>query len=199
MKNKSRRQFCQICFAAGAGLGSAALLASASSPVAAATLASEENNPDKHSDMNPDYSKIGYCGYRCDICPARSEDRNIRRKMVEGWKKLYGHTMYTEDNIPIAKPCAGCKGKGEIADTSCQARPCAIEKGHVICADCDLFPCRKLQPLLADRQQLLLSVKGKDVSLEEFRMSAMQFENIPVLLRRMAEKGKVPSWVKKLL
>jgi hypothetical protein len=51
--------------------------------LAAETLP-DENMKNRHSDMNLDYAKIGYCGYRCDICPGRSEDRQVRRKMVAG-------------------------------------------------------------------------------------------------------------------
>ena len=34
---------------------------------------------------------IGYCGYNCYLCAARSEDENIRQKMVEAWRKYLGH------------------------------------------------------------------------------------------------------------
>jgi hypothetical protein len=184
---------------AGASIGSGISLTTALPSVSVAEALSDENKKNKHSVQNLDYTKIGYCGYRCDICPGRSEDKKIRRKMVDGWIKLFGHTTYTDDNIPVAKPCAGCKGKGEVADTQCQARACAREKGLILCADCDQFPCQKLRPLLSDRHQLLMYLKGKDVTLEEYTMSAMQFESMPVLLLRMVETGKLPAWVKELL
>lgn len=199
MNKQSRRSFCQLCLMAGASIGSGISLTTALPSVSVAEALSDENKKNKHSVQNLDYTKIGYCGYRCDICPGRSEDKKIRRKMVDGWIKLFGHTTYTDDNIPVAKPCAGCKGKGEVADTQCQARACAREKGLILCADCDQFPCQKLRPLLSDRHQLLMYLKGKDVTLEEYTMSAMQFESMPVLLLRMVETGKLPAWVKELL
>ncbi len=195
----SRRRFCQLCLWGGAGMGSAVFLASALPSAAAGEALPDENRENAYSDQSLDYANIGYCGYRCDMCPGRSEDKPTRRKMVDGWIKLFGHTSYTDENIPVAKPCAGCKGKGEVADLQCQARPCAREKGLVLCADCDQFPCQKLRPLLSDRYQLLLHLKGKTVTLEEYTMSAMQFESMPVLLRRMIDTGRMPSWVKKLV
>ena len=195
MKKQSRRSFCQTCFMASVGIGTAASLAPTLPSLTDAEALANEQKKSNHSDQKIDYTKVGYCGYCCDICPGRSEDKNIRRKMVEGWKKIFGHTSYTEENIPIAKPCAGCKGKGDVSDTQCQARACAREKGVIVCADCDQFPCKKLRPLLSNRNDLLLYVKDKSVTLEEYTMSAMQFENMPVLLKRLIDSGKMPSWV----
>jgi hypothetical protein len=199
MNNTSRRRFCQLCLTAGAGMGSSVLLAPALSSAASAEALTDESNQNKHSDQNLDYTEVGYCGYRCDLCPGRSEDKQTRRKMVDGWIKLFGHTSYTDENIPVAKPCAGCKGKGEVADLQCKARACAREKGLILCADCEHFPCQNLRPLLSDRFQLLMYVKGKSVTLEEYTMSAMQFESMPVLLKRLIDTGKMPPWVKELV
>jgi len=194
MKKQTRRTFCKTCCIATMGIGAVASLGASSLSFAASELL-QDDLTGRQAGQNIDYTRVGYCGYRCDICPGRSEDRNIRRKMVDGWVKIFGHTSYTDENIPVAKPCAGCKGTGEVADTQCQARACAREKGVTICADCDQFPCQKLYPLLADRNQMLLYVKGKSVSLDEYKMSAMQFENLPVLVKRLIETGKMPSWV----
>ncbi|MBN1504340.1 MAG: DUF3795 domain-containing protein [Candidatus Eisenbacteria bacterium] len=213
MDDQTRRRFCQLCLAAGAGIGSGLLTGTAlpsSADSTALTVGSKKTgHPDEksaqsdgkltQSDEKLDYTKIGYCGYRCDICPGRSKDRAVRRKMVDGWIKIFGHTSYTDENIPVAKPCAGCKGEGRVADVQCQARACAREKGVASCADCSEFPCDKLRPLMAARDHLLMYVRDKSVTLEEYTMSAMQFESMPVLLNRMADNGKLPSWVKKLI
>jgi hypothetical protein len=89
--------------------------------------------------------------------------------------------------------------KGNVADTQCQARACAREKGLAICADCDQFPCKKVNQLLSERYGLLMYVKGKSVTLEEYTMSAMQFESMPVLLNRLIDTGKMPGWVKEIV
>lgn len=142
-----------------------------------------------------DDKMIGFCGYDCGICAARSDDIELRRKMVESWKKLYGHTSYTEDNIPIAQPCAGCRGIGEIADKSCQARPCASSKGLDSCADCIDFPCDKVTHLLGDVNGLLLyCCRGKYVTREEFELGARQFCSMPNLVNRMRANGKLSKW-----
>ncbi len=144
---------------------------------------------------------IGYCGYCCHICAGRSNDIGIRRKMVKGWKKIYGHTMYTEDNMPISKPCGGCKGPGDVADTVCQARPCAREKGVELCADCEEFPCKKVSGLLAERLGLLLFCFRKpDATKEEYDLCAKQFEDsMANSVKRLIELGKVPSWAKDMI
>ncbi len=189
MEIQSRRQFCNSCLAASAALGSGILLPGV------LTNAKEKN----FESTETDYSNIGYCGYNCGICPGQTNDKEARRKMVAGWKKLYGLEIYTEENIPIAKPCAGCKGEGDVADIQCQARGCAKEKKVVLCSDCDEFPCEKLRPLLSDRERLLINCRGKNVTRDEYQMSAMQFESMPVHVKRMIETGKIPSWAKDLL
>lgn len=30
---------------------------------------------------------IGYCGYNCHLCAARSDDPAVRQKLLDGWKK----------------------------------------------------------------------------------------------------------------
>jgi hypothetical protein len=76
MKDQSRRCFCQLCLLAGAGLGSAALFATDSGPRAADELKPDDGKAKSGANGDLDYSLIGYCGYRCDICPGSSEDRN---------------------------------------------------------------------------------------------------------------------------
>jgi len=50
---------------------------------------------------------IGYCGYNCYLCAARSDDINVRRKLVDAWRKYLGHQHYTAENVA----CEGCKSK----------------------------------------------------------------------------------------
>ena len=33
---------------------------------------------------------IGYCGYSCHMCAARSDDPDVIKKLVEGWRKIFG-------------------------------------------------------------------------------------------------------------
>ena len=52
----------------------------------------------------------GYCGYNCDLCAARSDDPAVRQKLVDGWRKLFGHQMYTAENVR----CDGCRSDGRL-------------------------------------------------------------------------------------
>jgi hypothetical protein len=38
---------------------------------------------------------IGYCGYNCHLCAARSEDIAVRQKLVDAWHKYLGHENIT--------------------------------------------------------------------------------------------------------
>jgi hypothetical protein len=134
---------------------------------------------------------IGYCGYNCEVCAARSEDRELRQKLVDGWRKLFGHEMYDADNVR----CVGCKNEGPHADTSCAVRPCAIEKGLDSCTDCDEFPCGKLRGLMSCRHGLLTyCAPGKGVTREEYELCMRQFDSMPILMKQLVEKGKLPEW-----
>jgi len=136
---------------------------------------------------------IGYCGYNCHLCAARSDDPAVRQSLVDGWRKIFGHEHYTAENVL----CAGCRSDGPIADQQCQARPCAMEKGLESCADCDEFPCKKLGPLMASRDGMMIFCQPATASIteEEYDLCMRQFDSMPNLVRRMVETGKLPIWV----
>ncbi len=90
---------------------------------------------------------IGYCGYNCHLCATRSEDPNARQKLVDGWRKYFGHENYTVENVQ----CDGCLSDSRIADKMCKARPCAKKKAVENCALCDEFSCDKVKSLMAHR------------------------------------------------
>ncbi len=79
--------------------------------------------------------QMGFRGYDCGSCAARSDDPEVRQKLVDGWRKYFGHQQYTSENVK----CCGCRGGGQIADKSCEVRPCAMAKGVDSCVDCDQF------------------------------------------------------------
>lgn len=138
---------------------------------------------------------IGYCGYNCHLCAARSDDPVIRQKMVDGWKKILGHENYTAENVH----CDGCKSNGRIADKECKARPCAKEKGIEHCAYCDEFPCDKIKYLISSREGMLIWLfpKTSSITEEEYNLCLRQFESMPNLLKILASAGKIPSWTVK--
>ena len=135
---------------------------------------------------------IGYCGYSCHLCAARSDDPEVRQKMVDGWRRIFGHQDYTAENVH----CPGRLAPGDVADKKCKARPCAQEKGVESCVECDEFPCDKMKHLMASREGLLIyCCAGKEppVTPEEYNLCCRQFESMPNLIAKLAEAGKIPS------
>jgi len=136
---------------------------------------------------------IGYCGYNCHLCSARSDDIIVRQKMVNAWRKYLGHEHYTAENVK----CDGCKSKGDnIADKKSEARPCAQEKGLESCAQCDEFPCKKVSHLMGTTVGLLtfLAPKLKDITEEEFNLCVQQWNSMPNLVEILVEEGKLPRF-----
>jgi len=139
---------------------------------------------------------ISYCGYNCHLCAARSEDIEIRQKLVDAWRKYLGHQDYTAENVH----CEGCKSKGDkIADKQCPVRPCVQEKGFDSCAQCAEFPCEKLKKLLSSTAGLVtfLAPKFKDITEEEFNFCVQQWNSMPNLVEILVKEGKLPDFILK--
>ena len=132
---------------------------------------------------------IGHCGYNCHLCAARSDDTEVRQRLVDGWHKYFGHERYTVENVR----CDGCRSDGRIADVECKARPCARERGVEMCPDCDEFPCDKVRPLMASRAGMLLFCYPRTAGMtqEEYDTCMRQFESMGNLVRRLAQRGKL--------
>ena len=123
---------------------------------------------------------IGYCGYNCGICAARSDDPVVRQKLVDGWRRIFGHQMYTAENVK----CDGCYGE-KRADLSCKVRPCVIAKGIENCAHCDQCPCAKLKPLCSSPH--INFVNFGDVPPADYDLAMRQFDNVPELMQIRAQ------------
>lgn len=138
---------------------------------------------------------IGYCGYSCHFCAARSDDPAVRQRLVDGWRSIFGHEQYTAENVR----CDGCLSDGRLADKACKARPCAIERGVKNCAYCEEFVCEKVGHLLASREGLLIFCRPEDgpVTKEEYELCMRQFDSMPNIVRMLADAGKLASWVRK--
>jgi hypothetical protein len=137
---------------------------------------------------------IGYCGYNCYLCAARSDDINLRQKLVDAWRRYLGHEMYTAENVA----CEGCKSEGDkIADKKCEARPCARKKGFESCAQCDDFPCNKVKHLLGSTVSMLTHgvSRLKDITKEEFELAIQQWNSIPNLIKILLDEGRLPSFI----
>jgi hypothetical protein len=127
---------------------------------------------------------LGRCGYRCDLCAARSDDAAVRQKLVDGWRKYLGHQMYTAENVR----CDGCMSDGRLADKKCPVRPCAIAKGVENCAYCEEYPCEKLEGLICSRERFI--EKLGDIPEEDYNLCLRQFESEPELKALCKAGGK---------
>ncbi|MGD2252556.1 MAG: DUF3795 domain-containing protein [Anaerolineales bacterium] len=140
---------------------------------------------------------IGYCGYRCHLCAARSDDPAIRQQLVDGWRRIFGHQLYTAENVR----CDGCLNDGRLADKNCRARPCAIERGVRNCAYCDDFVCDKVRHLLGSREGMLIFSHQQAglVTEEEYELCMRQFESMPNIVEMLVDAGKLEEWVKEIV
>lgn len=127
---------------------------------------------------------LGRCGYRCDLCAARSDNPEIRQKLVDGWRKYLGHQMYTAENVR----CDGCMNDGRLADKNCPIRPCAIQKGVENCAYCDDYPCEKLKEFICSREKFVKRLG--EIPEEDYNLCLRQFESEPELKEIRKALGK---------
>ena len=135
---------------------------------------------------------IGYCGYNCHLCMARSDDPAIRQQLADGWRRIFGHHNYTAENVK----CDGCLSDGRLADKECKARPCAIERGVKNCAYCEDFVCEKVRHLLASREGMLIFCRSRaGLVTEEHELCMRQFESMPNVVRMLVDAGKLARWV----
>jgi hypothetical protein len=166
----SRRAF----LTCAASTGALAMLAGCQSP------GPHSPSPQPDTKAPPTKKIIARCGYRCDLCAARSDDPAVRQKLVDAWRKYYGHTQYTAENVK----CGGCYSN-QLPDQSCKVRPCVIAKGIENCAHCDQCPCAKLKPLCSSPH--ISFVNFGDVPPEDYDLAMRQFDNVPELMQIRAE------------
>jgi hypothetical protein len=140
---------------------------------------------------------ISFCGYRCDLCAARSDDPEVRQRLIDGWRKYLVHQQYTVENVR----CDGCRACGRLADQQCQPRPCARSRRVESCPLCDDFVCDKIGGLLSKRLGILIFFhkRMQNITEEEYNLSIRQFENMPNLVKMLLKGGKLPAWVEKVI
>lgn len=86
---------------------------------------------------------ISVCGIDCGECPARiATMEDDVAKLAEVAKQ------WTTDDMPLNAEdvvCDSCHGPRLFKwCTQCPTRACAVEKGNHTCADCEEYPCDKL-------------------------------------------------------
>ncbi|MBN1433554.1 DUF3795 domain-containing protein, partial [Candidatus Fermentibacterales bacterium] len=84
-----------------------------------------------------------------------------------------------------------------LADRSCKARPCAIDRGLDSCAECEEFPCGTLRTLMASPAGMLLFCLPRTGSItrEEYELCMRPFDSMGNLVRKLSEIGRLPARV----
>ncbi len=103
---------------------------------------------------------IAHCGLDCDICPTmiatKTNDAMLRRQTAEKWSAQYGAEIAAEDIS-----CDGCNsisGKLFKHCSVCEIRSCSTGKGNVTCANCDQYPCTKLDLIFTNEPSAKLKL-----------------------------------------
>lgn len=120
---------------------------------------------------------IARCGYRCDLCAARSQDAKERRRLADGWRRIYGLQNCTADSVR----CDGCLSDGRLVHPNCEVRSCCLDLGYENCAECEDFPCEKLHRLMTCRSQQ--QQQRPRVSKPSYQRCCRQFDSIPRLIK----------------
>jgi len=135
--------------------------------------------------------KIGFCGYRCEICPAYKDNINSdedRQKVSDGWFKYYGFRIAAEEIY-----CDGCLAEGcadpQRIDPECEVRACALQRGLPNCAHCDDFICEKLSEKMIDTEKIAEGVGGS-IPQEDFERFVKPYDSAKILKDLRKELGK---------
>ncbi len=144
------------------------------------------------------------CGYRCDLCLAYAENIMVndqRELLSEGWRKIFGIDLQPEE--VFCEGCLTCSADPRLVDKGCPVRPCVISKGIENCAQCDDFPCEKIETRLVRYEDWVAKVPFT-LSRSDRKNFIKPYENVVWLtaLRekypdhsRMFNKQIVPSQV----
>ncbi|MBN1414501.1 MAG: DUF3795 domain-containing protein [Bacteroidales bacterium] len=110
---------------------------------------------------------IAYCGLLCNTCPiylaTREQDKTrqeaLRTEIASVCNEKYGMNLKPID----VTDCDGC-----LADTgrifsgclNCEIRKCATERRLKSCADCDMYPCSRLDTIFRDDPQIQIRLEN---------------------------------------
>ncbi len=93
-----------------------------------------------------------YCGKDCLACP-------VHQATMEGSEALRSwiSSVYLEhfDRRLESVRCEGCLSDGCLPGAECKVRRCAVQLGIKSCAECDEYPCGRLEGILAGDPEAL--------------------------------------------
>jgi hypothetical protein len=135
--------------------------------------------------------KIGFCGYRCELCPAYKDNitsEEDKQKVSDGWYKYYGFRIPAEEIY-----CDGCLAENcpnsRWIDPECEVRACALQHKVANCAHCDDFMCEKLSPKMIDKQKIAERIGGS-IPQEDFDRFVKPYDGAKLLADFRKELGK---------
>jgi len=103
--------------------------------------------------------EVTYCGLYCGLCASRrripQQAQTLRETLRrEGYDQGYFdipglHEVFASFwqglNVLATSSCPGCRAGGGYPD--CPIRLCARERGVTVCAECQDYPCQRLDML----------------------------------------------------
>ena len=126
--------------------------------------------------------KIGFCGYRCKLCPAYKDNitcEEDRQKVSDGWFKHYGFRIAAEEIY-----CDGCRAEDSSnprrIDPECAVRACALQRKVPNCAHCDDFMCEKLSQKMIDAEKIVERVGGS-IPQEDYDCFVRPYDSAKIL------------------
>jgi len=137
--------------------------------------------------MNDQSSLVGYCGLYCGACAIYQQIIKKRAMQLlevlnayqfqgiaeeaKKWSPKLAYYQEFEDVLTslmeMFGECPGClKGGGPPV---CEIRNCCKQKGFSTCAECDLMPCKKIEPQIQSYQgHLDQLLKIKETSIDKW-------------------------------
>jgi len=122
---------------------------------------------------------ITYCGVYCELCSARGripkQAAALRETMAkEGWghfgNEIENFKQFWEFLTNLSdksKACPGCRAGG--GPPFCGIRKCAQKKGVELCADCEEFPCHRIEGLAKGYINLIPDMKRmKEIGFDKW-------------------------------
>jgi len=136
--------------------------------------------------------KIGFCGYRCELCPAYKDNITCdedKQKASDGWFKYYGFRIPAEEIY-----CDGCLANDSTnprrIDAECKVRACALQHNLPNCAHCDDFMCEKLSEKIIDTKKIAEKVGGS-ILPDDFEHFIKPYNSAKILADMRKQLGKL--------
>jgi hypothetical protein len=137
--------------------------------------------------MDKKLKLITYCGLYCELCSARGripkQAKSLRDSMAKDSWQIWGTEIpgfkgfweFLTNLSDKTKSCPGCRQGG--GPPFCGVRKCAQKKGLDMCANCDEFPCYRIEALAKGYINLIPDMKrmkqiGFDAWFEEQKQRA---------------------------